>query len=209
MGLLDHPPQLTAFTLLIAKFIQDEANKARNRPSNLSVAETIMLAQGFMEEYEQRLWPRELDHPGRKHLNNPDKAKTPPNHAMSGHVRYVFEGRSFAFKAQVLDWQVMRNEELTQSDMRKQSTLAGLLGLLICFLKTWEDTEIALTQEELLECVLAGRDYDADGTGDVWTASGCAGTIESGLEERRDSVQSQAIDDKKGQSCSLEVADGR
>lgn len=92
LGLLDHPPQHDAFKQLIITFVQAEAKKARIKPAKLSADDIETLAAGFMEEYEQRLWPKELDLPRRKHLNNPD-ALISPDHGMSGHVRYTIEGR--------------------------------------------------------------------------------------------------------------------
>ena len=122
------------------------------------------MAIGFLEEYEQRLWPRELDNPGRKHLNNPDIADIPPNHSNSGHVRYTVEGRYQMTQSTRNEWAVQFGEEVTQDDMRGLSQLAIHLQGFMMFIKGEEYMQTLLSQEQLLEQVLEGQEFVAVGT---------------------------------------------
>ncbi|KAK4550084.1 hypothetical protein LTR36_003051 [Oleoguttula mirabilis] len=162
LGLLDHLPQHEAFKQLILKFVQDEAKKAGIRSARISAEGIAILAEGFMETYEQRLWPRELDNPGRQHLNNPH-APVSPNHPFSGHVRYTIEGRYPAARPETQVWRIVIGEEVTQRNLRGLSLLASMLQKLMESAKQVESTQIALTQEELLACVLAGQGLGRDG----------------------------------------------
>ncbi|KAK5135402.1 hypothetical protein LTR08_005344 [Meristemomyces frigidus] len=184
VGLLNHPPQHLAFMHLVTKFAQKEARKVGRRVSQLRPEDTAALAEAFMEEYEQRLWPRELDREVRGHLNNPDFLESPENHTESTHVRYTVEGRYPIQPWEARDWRVAHHEEITQRRLRKDSQLAFLVRGLMSFGKTVDRTRTSLTQEELLELVLAGRGYD----GKVCSTAEVVDTEHKVLKGRKDST---------------------
>jgi len=207
LGLLDHPPQQCAFSQLIFKFIQDEARKVGKKPYRFSEDDTGTLAAGFLEEYEQRLWPSELDNPGRKHLNDPDIADLPPNHGNSGHVRYTNQGRYQMTQARGNEWAVEFVEEVTQNDVRGLSQLAVRLQGFMMFIKEEDYLQTLLSQEQLLKQVLEGQEFI--GVATVAVEVPASPEAEETSPVRRDSFAEELVSDEMEWVEQLVVGCGR
>ncbi|KAK5704735.1 hypothetical protein LTR17_021600 [Elasticomyces elasticus] len=154
MGFLNHTHQYHALRYLVWRHLKAQAYANKVDMNKLSEQQLIDAANHFMEAYEQRLWPRDLDKASLlRHLNHPGGDHREGHHDKTTSV--ISDERQ--------QDRVEMGKEPVQNELRRMSPLAGLVTKYLEVVKDVEKPETSLTQEELLRCVLAGVDYVANG----------------------------------------------
>ncbi|KAK5720912.1 hypothetical protein LTR15_006874 [Elasticomyces elasticus] len=154
MGFLNHTHQYHALRHLVWRHFEARANANKVDTNKLGEQQLIDAADHFMETYEQRLWPRDLDKASLlQHLNHPGGDPGKGHHDKTTGV--VGDER----RQDTID----TGEEPVQYELRRMSELAGLVTKYMEFVKDAERPDTILTDEELLRCVLAGIDYVGNG----------------------------------------------
>ncbi|KAK4954440.1 hypothetical protein LTR10_007871 [Elasticomyces elasticus] len=165
MGFLNHTHQYHALWYLVWRHLKARANANKVDIRKLNESQLDEVANHFMETYEQRLWPRDLDKASLlRHLNHPGGDHGKGHHDRTTSViRYVREGRYHMDSDERRQDTIDTGEEPVQYELRRMSELVGLVAKYIEFVKDAEEPDTGLTQKELLRCVLAGVDYVGNG----------------------------------------------
>ncbi|KAK5696727.1 hypothetical protein LTR97_008031 [Elasticomyces elasticus] len=154
MGFLNHTHQYHALRHLVWRHLEVRANANKVDTNKLGEQHLIDAADHFMETYEQRLWPRDLDKASLlQHLNHPGGDPGNGHHDKTTSV--ISDERR-------QDMSEMGKEPV-QYELRRMSELAGLVTKYMEIVKDAEEPDTGLTQRELLRCVLAGVDYVGNG----------------------------------------------
>ncbi|KAK3624527.1 hypothetical protein LTR56_020967 [Elasticomyces elasticus] len=154
MGFLNHTHQYYALRHLVWRHLEAQANANNVDIRKLTESQLDKVANHFMETYEQRLWPRDLDKASLlRHLNHPGGDHGEGHHDKTSSV-ISDERRQDAIDT---------GEEPVQHELRRMSELAGLVTKYMEFVIDAERPDTVLTDEELLRCVLAGVDYVGNG----------------------------------------------
>ncbi|KAK5723937.1 hypothetical protein LTR17_013779 [Elasticomyces elasticus] len=165
MGFLNHTHQYNALLYLVWRHVKARANANKVDMNKLGEQQLIDAADHFMETYEQRLWPRDLDKASLlRHLNHPGGDYRKGHHDKTIHVvRYDREGRYQMDSDERRQDAIDTGKEPVQYQLRQMSELAGLVTQYMEIMKDAVEPDTVLTQEELLRCVLAGVDYVGNG----------------------------------------------
>ncbi|KAK3069866.1 hypothetical protein LTR53_011453 [Teratosphaeriaceae sp. CCFEE 6253] len=162
MGFLKHDHQAFAFRNLVWKFIHTAAHSNLASGVDESAWRIEDLVDAFMHTYETRLWPADAAGEETKaHLNQYIRWQGGGGVCMS----YEVEGRLLREGEDGMMW----------GDGREGSWLWGVLVRFFEYVKGEWSPGTRLGVEELVRCVLAGREYVGEGM----TMEGVAG-VEAG-----------------------------